>query len=349
MLLDKDQSKSVASFHWEALRIIAVALLVALPVFGVLDYYEHADPGGFLVVTLVGICYGASYFLVFHSLLPRVQQLLDLRQATGTLAGLAAFVAAVGFGMLLTDFALAATGWQAEMHRLIGGAIVVVGRLLTLESERHQRRAREAELCRVRAEHEAARQRLAAIQARVDPHFLFNSLNVLTGVIEENPPRAVEMVERLSSLYRHALTASASECISLAQEIDAAVALLDIQALRFEGRIDYEVDVVPGLADRPVPALCLQPLVENAVLHGGSHGACHIRITADAHEGSLRLTVDDDGPGPGRSAHRGAGTGLKDLSSRLALDPVWKGRVKLSQRPGGGCRAELILPPNNEG
>jgi two-component system sensor histidine kinase AlgZ len=222
-------------------------------------------------------------------------------------------------------------------------ASVFVAALATYQ--RMRRHAREVEL-RAENEHQAAlRARIASLTARTNPHFLFNSLNTVAGLIGEDPERAEEAVERLSDLFRYTLDASRRARVPLSEEIEVVRSYLRMESLRFEDRLHYEVDVADADLGISVLPLSVQPLVENAVRHGieeRGRGTVLLRVTRDAD--ALEISVSDDGPGPGNSSLKGSGTSMDDLRQRLELTHGSAASLETRERPTGGCEVLLRLP-----
>lgn len=212
--------------------------------------------------------------------------------------------------------------------------------------ERLRRTTRDVELRAQRAQEAAVRAELSSLQARTNPHFLFNSLNTVAGLIKQDPALAESTVERLADVFRYSLDASRHESVSLAVELDVVRDYLAVESIRFGERLRYSIEVEPGLERLAVPPLILQPVVENAVRHGIGErregGEVWLRVRRAG--AFLEVVVDDDGPGPGRSTHRGSGTSVGDLRERLELARGLGARLELGERPGGGCRATLRMP-----
>src|SRR5262249_51853978 len=134
--------------------------------------------------------------------------------------------------------------------------------------ERLRLRVRNVEQREQRARQAALEAQLASLQARTNPHFLFNALNTVAGLIHEDPARAEDAVVRLAHLFRYTHDASSRQRVSLREEIEAVRAYLDMESMRFEKRLEYCVDVADELSGILLPPLAVQPLVENAVRHG---------------------------------------------------------------------------------
>jgi hypothetical protein len=154
-------------------------------------------------------------------------------------------------------------------------------------SQANQARAAEAEA-------EAAKAQSAALRLQLNPHFLFNTMNSISSLVElERKSEAGEMIDRLCEFLRASLNADPMEDVPLAQEIDAIDAYLAIEATRFGERLDIEIHVAPETVNAQVPNFILQPFVENAVKHGVSRvkGPAHLCIAAAREGEELVLTV----------------------------------------------------------
>jgi signal transduction histidine kinase len=207
-------------------------------------------------------------------------------------------------------------------------------------------RASLVELQAEQARREAAEARLAALQARTNPHFLFNSLNAIAGLVGVDPERAERAIEVLSESMRYALESTRTARVPLEREIDAVRDHLELERLRHGERLHASLDLEPGLEALRVPPFCLQPVVENAILHGISRreGGGSLAVCARRDGGQLLLRVDDDGPGPGGSSHAGSGTALADLRDRLRLLYGDAASLWVGDGPAGGCRVEIRIP-----
>ena len=176
------------------------------------------------------------------------------------------------------------------------------------EQERHA-----AELS-VRAQEAQVR----ALRYQINPHFLFNTLNAIAALVRDAPAKAEEMVLQLSDFFRRSLSLDPTEDVTLAEEVDLQRLYLEIERTRFPDRLRLDVALDPGAADARVPALLLQPLVENAVKHGvaRSEAASSIRIRARLDGPVLEIVVENDArastPGPG-----GEKVGLRNVGERL--------------------------------
>ncbi|MBS7543307.1 sensor histidine kinase [Ancylobacter oerskovii] len=205
------------------------------------------------------------------------------------------------------------------------------------------RAARNERLRHSDARSAAARAELEQLRLQLDPHFLFNSLNTVTGEIYDRPAVALEMTRRIAGYLRYLLDRQGQPVCWLAEEIEAVSAYLRIQELRYERVIRCTVAMDEDAGQFPVPHLILQGLVENAVKHGLRPSAAtqlHIDLRARMEEGRLVVTVANQGR-LGSRGHR-RGVGLANIRRRLALHFPDRHALVLSQE-GELVVARLIL------
>ena len=287
---------------------------------------------------------GTVTSFMFGSVLPRFAA-TGWRKAVLSALGFAASVA-IGVELaliLLGLMSLELHGSRAVVWRF-AGVVTLIVLVVTLAFERLREHARAVELRAERARRELAEAQLQHLRARLNPHFLFNSLNTLAGLIEEDPPRAIDALERLSELLRHALETTTTRRTPLGNELDRLEDYLRMEQLRFGPRLRWTLDADPSLRSSAVPSLLLQPVVENAVKfaiaprrEGGT-----IAVVARAEGDRLHLEVEDDGPGQAHSSSTGLGE--QTLRDRLRLE--YGDDASLDAGPGanGGYRVALELP-----
>lgn len=263
-------------------------------------------------------------------------------------------VAVVGGTLLGTEVAswLIHLGWGLDVPTVRDSVLrlglilgVVVTAVAVLVAQLRQR-IYAAELREELARRAALAAKLQAIQARTQPHFLFNSLNVVAALIEEDPPRAAVVLDHLTGLFRFAVDVGDQRTVPLGEELGAVADYLTVEATRFADRLTWALRWDEGLAEVPVPPFVVQPLVENAVKHGiGSRpGAGHVSVEVVVGDRHLAMIVEDDGVGLGGSVHAGSGTALADLEERLALLYGTDAGLEVSARPGGGTRVQVRIP-----
>jgi len=180
---------------------------------------------------------------------------------------------------------------------------------------------REAAVRAERLEKETAVARLDSLRRQVDPHFLFNSLNALTSLVEENDPaRAVRFIRQLAQVYRYVLDSESQELVPLTQEVGFAESYLYLQQTRLGDALAVEMDLPPAaLAPYYVPPLALQLLLENVIKHNAAFQTSPLRVTvtldATAQTLTVRNTLRPRRLAPGESS----GLGLKNLAARYAF------------------------------
>jgi signal transduction histidine kinase len=199
-----------------------------------------------------------------------------------------------------------------------------------------------------RARVEASEAQLAALQAQLDPHFLFNALNTVASLVRTDARRAEATVENLARILRRTLDRSRKPSIPLSDELDYLRAYLAIEKERFGERLAVDWHIDPSALDCRVPPMSLQPLVENSLKHGLAQQMAggHVRIAAVRTNGKLRLEVGDDGPGfaPGHVD----GTGLGNLRRRLVTLYGDDARLDVAARMGQrGATVAIELPARN--
>jgi len=196
------------------------------------------------------------------------------------------------------------------------GAILAIGYVIDSREKLARQQTETARL-----NEQLSKAQLDALRRQIEPHFLFNTLNAVAGLVrEKRNDAAVSMIAGLSDFLRRAVKDSGRQQVPLGEEMEFLQKYLDIQKVRFADRLQLSVDVPPDLFPAQVPCLILQPMVENAVKHGiakrAQGGA--IRISASRSNGTLRLQVYNDGPQlPEGWETPGSGIGIANVRTRL--------------------------------
>ena len=200
-----------------------------------------------------------------------------------------------------------------------------------------------------RLEAQLAEARLDALRTQLNPHFLFNTLNAVSTLVERDPRGVRRMIARLSELLRHTLDETDEQEIPLDRELDLLRRYLEIMEVRFQGRLAVTMNIAEDVRDALVPNLVLQPLVENALKHGatGAEGEGHVEVSARRDGNLVHLEVRDNGPGPIASS-TSSGVGIKNTVARLEQLYGTKQRFSLRAADGGGAIAEVELPYHTE-
>ena len=247
--------------------------------------------------------------------------------AAKTAADRVVFAMITGFWMYLLATTLA-------LNMVIYGAIVTVA-----HGVEYYRRSRERE----QLEAQLAETRLQMLSMQLQPHFLFNTLNTIAEMVHEDPEVADTMIAGLSGLLRRTLDLQSAQEIPLAEEIDLMSHYLDIQRARFGERLRVTVTVSDAASEARVPALVLQPIVENAIHHGLAARLDAGRIDVDARvEGAaLVICVTDDGAADGDTINGAERVGIGNTRARL--EAMYGGRASLALALAGGRGARVTL------
>jgi len=232
---------------------------------------------------------------------------------------------------------------------LIVGAVVHVYETMSQRLQDSLREVEEVRLVQSRLREEAARAELAALQARIHPHFFFNTLNTIASLLDQDPERAELVLENLADVFRYAFKVADAGPVPLEEELAFTRGFLTIEQARFGDRLHVRWELDPEAGRVPVPGLILQPLVENAVTHGISPRAQGgtLVIRAALAPGRLLLEVADDGAGLGTDGERliREGHGLGHVRQRLEVYFHGRARLELRNNPDGrGTLARLDLP-----
>lgn len=258
------------------------------------------------------------------------------------------------FQLVLQQFSLVNPDWKAEslfavgMRWYAGQMLVVYFAIVGAHTaiRLHAAYRTQAETA-AKLETDLANAQLHALRSQLNPHFLFNALNSVVTLIGRDTHGAQRMIVRLSELLRATLAAGDGSEVQLRQELELVERYLDIERIRFGSRLSVTIDVPAELMTATVPALLLQPLVENAITHGLSQisttGLVSVRAWVEGR--MLHLEVRDNGPGPFVKPKRpGSGIGVSNLRARLERLYGDEQSIELLEAPGGGCIAAVMLP-----
>jgi two-component system, LytTR family, sensor kinase len=191
----------------------------------------------------------------------------------------------------------------------------------------------------------AQQAQVSALRHQINPHFLFNTLNAIAALVRDAPARAEEMVVRLSDFFRRSLALDPTEDVTLSEEVDLQRLYLEIERTRFPERLRFDVALGDGSAEARVPALLLQPLVENAVKHGvaRSEEPTCIQIRARLDGPMLEIVVENDATafGPISSGEK---VGLRNVCDRLRSRFGEEASLATGEIAGGGYCNRLRIP-----
>jgi hypothetical protein len=238
--------------------------------------------------------------------------------------------------------------WQSTLGFFVYGALV-----LGFGGALHAQRAHAAALSAARAEAALARAELAAINGKLNPHFLFNTLNSLRLLTVKDPPAAAQALLSFARMMRYVLDTqrASSDRVRLADELDFVRDYLALEALRLGPRLVVAWHIDPATLDDEVPPLTLQPLVENSIQHGIAPrvqgGTVRIESRRQVQPAALALRVADDGDGctwPPLPLPAPRGVGLSALLRRFELDYEGRARLAVASAPGAGFCVDILIP-----
>jgi two-component system sensor histidine kinase AlgZ len=186
---------------------------------------------------------------------------------------------------------------------------------------------------------------LRALEGQVNPHFLFNCLNTIRGMISENPAQAQDMITRLANIFRYNLQQHREHTVPLSQEIEIVSDYLALEAIRFEDRLRVSISIDPAAANALVPGMLLQTLVENALKHGLAKlpEGGELTIHASMLKSELILKVENTGSIVETDSRSSTRLGLRNARERLRL--LYGERASLSLTNGDGRVAATVLIP----
>jgi two-component system LytT family sensor kinase len=265
---------------------------------------------------------------------------------------LAGGIAGTELGILVLTVTLGLRfGVVDQIHVLLFNLILsaVFGSAATMYftlRERAERLAislKEKELAEERLTRLKTKAELEALQSKINPHFLFNTLNSIASLISENPKAAEATVERLSELFRYTLQHAEKSVVTVAEELDLVRTYLEIEKVRLGERLRYDVTCDSGAGAMEIPAMLIQPLVENSIKHGISPSVEGGTILVEAKDldGTCVIAVQDSGTGF-RTAGDESGFGLRSIRERLRL--LYGERASLEVRQNDHTRVVITIP-----
>jgi two-component system LytT family sensor kinase len=336
----------------------ALASLFFTAVLLVGDLDRHKPP-------IFALYANAVHFALWTLLLPFLARCtrrfpLDGARRIRNVAVLLLIVAALAVPVMITQWAILFYTYfpyhsatllsflQSESSRFLPVDILIgIVLVLALEGWRvwlnfQAERTRASEL-----ERQLAVARLDALRMQLHPHFLFNTLHTVAGLIVEEPPTARRMVIALGDLLRLTLRETGDSVRSLAEELEFADLYLGIEKLRLGERLVLNYDIEPEATTAEVPQLLLQPLFENAIRHGAARTlhSCEVRFRACREGNKLHISLRNDGPV--RSPSLGTppfGVGLRNTTDRLQLHYSNQYTFQYTDRPQGGVEIDLLIP-----
>lgn len=193
---------------------------------------------------------------------------------------------------------------------------------------------------------ELSEARLASLKNQLNPHFFFNTLNLISSVMYEDLKAADKLIADLGDFLRYSLRYEDVQEVTVREELDITQRYVDIMRSRFGDRLQVESDIAAGLEETKIPVFCLQPLVENSIKFGldDPDRPCRIAIILQPKDDRRVIRVTDNGPGPGDHPKSGTKRGLHNIRERCRALYGEEASLELLPNPSGGAVAQLILP-----
>ena len=220
------------------------------------------------------------------------------------------------------------------------------------QGRERERRAAALELRTSELQRQLAQTQLQALRSQLNPHFLFNTLNMVSAVMYEDVDRADHMIATLSRMLRLSLEEHVGTRVPVRRELEFVGCAVELIQARFQERVAIDIQCAPDLVDALVPNLALYTLIENAIKHHGleREPVIWVRARMERRDSNLALEVLDNGPGitdPAKALRNGVGLG--NLERRLQALYGDRHQFELENRPEGGLRVHLAIPLEREG
>jgi two-component sensor histidine kinase len=247
----------------------------------------------------------------------------------------------------LLQFEIPGSGMKLSLGPRSGGRQYMSRQLRIARNAALQLAAHHHQLSRQELKQLTVRAQMNTLQAQINPHFLFNTLNVLASLIQSDPIKAEKVTLEFADIFRYALESTRQERVALDDELRFLQAYLEIEKARFEERLRYSFDVDPSLRQLRIPPMILQPLVENAIKHGVSQQieGGEVRVIGRCEAENCVIVIEDTGPGRQTpSRYRGAGVGLSNVRDRLQHTYAGAASLRLEDVSPTGTRVLVALP-----
>ena len=243
--------------------------------------------------------------------------------------------------------------WQFEEQRkgknfggLVTYAILLTMWLLTYLVWHFVEKNRKDQLDKLRLEGVVKSLELKTIKSHINPHFIFNALNSIRALVDENPERARKAITELSNILRSSLRAEKDETVPLQQELDIVQDYLALEQMRFEERLKIELEIDPDTLNQPIPPMMLQILVENAIKHGISKDVQGgvIKISSYFIDNHHEIIVNNTGNLHALQVKDSSGFGIKSTQERLNLLYNKKARFEITDNGNNMVQSKIIMP-----
>ncbi len=344
--------KKISRYWW--CQIIGWSTNVAISIFFVTTFGEASK---LYILSLLTSC--ALGVLISHVMRLNIHSLKVLEkplktQITYLLILTVVFAILYGVAMEAMDYLLKFNPERlqkySKMQRLFFSSFNALWLLLVWNMiyyiYHYVERNRTQELDTFRLEAAVKELELKTIKAHINPHFIFNALNSIRALVDENPERARQAITELSNILRSSMQAEKMETVPLQQELDIVKDYLALEHMRFEERLSIEMDIDEDTLNQPVPPMMLQTLVENAIKHGISRqiNGGLIKVISEFKDHHHEIIVQNSGTLNGHSHEKKEGFGIKSTQDRLNLLYQGKAQFQIREINGNMVESKVIMP-----
>lgn len=346
------KNRLYSAFRWEPIRSLLLSIATITLVISIFDFEPDLEIWFYEVMrnfVIAGLIAFVDHTLLrlsginLHNMTYRSFLAVTFLLICGGLIG--------GFlGLVINDwlfgFYVTSTLYYAiivSILSLIFGFIVFIIASLRERLQKMVHKLAEKEINEQRLLQLKTRAELEALRAKINPHFLFNTMNSISGLMHEDPDKADEILQKLANLFRYTLDSSHQEFTKLQDEIEVIEEYLAIEKIRLQGRLTYHIELDDGLRKTLIPTMLLQPLVENSIKHGiaPQKTGGYVKIKCQSINGKCQIEISDSGQGFDETAST-KGFGLRSVKERLALYYGQQHDLQIDQEKGTLIR--IILP-----
>ena len=331
-------------------QVLGLIAALVLLIYGEMDSPDNVIPISFIFTNCFGLCIkalGAGAYSLFYRRETRNWFFHLLLWFPSIVLG--SFIGselAIGLNSWWFDFSVPNQFYEDHFvllgaNLLICASFSILAFVLVLIRKRLKRKTLENE----RILHLQTQTQLVALQSKINPHFLFNTLNTMLSLVHKAPDKVETMILNLSDIYRKILQYPEDQLIPFSEEVQLLNEYLEIEKIRMGERLSYSVDVDPTLVDCRIPPLLIEPVVENAIIHGISpktEGG-RVNVSVNKSENKMNIRVVDDGMGMKKAGHNW-GFGLSSVKERLEILYNERAFFEIIELSGGGVEVRMEIP-----
>ncbi|HXB93073.1 MAG TPA: histidine kinase [Puia sp.] len=236
--------------------------------------------------------------------------------------------------------------WTRLLRNTLNDGMLIIPWTLIYYVYHYIENSRKQQLDTLKLESLVKELELKTIKAHINPHFIFNALNSIRALIDENPVRARTAITELSNILRSSMQAEKLETVTFEKELNIVKDYLALEHIRFEDRLQVEYDIDEDTLEQPIPPMMLQTLVENAIKHGISHqvDGGTVRIVSDFKDNFHELVILNTGELNGNSRNNVDGFGLASTKNRLQILFGQKANFDIREVNGNTVQATVLIP-----